>query len=242
MDIRWRIRFFAASAIVSAAFIAGCSSSSDAVLPLFENQASLNQENLSAALPAGQPEPSGSGKDAGSAQAGAPALPGFPENKQVVTSSETGKEPKEKEKEKGKEKGNGSATAFDAKKPALMGLDLSSSRSAVREKFGKPISEYVMEDELDPLSVAEYEGFIVGFDKLQYVAFVEITSKDTDPGLNGLRLGQKGKDAVKALGEPHKHTSTTIVYKGNGTVLKLDLSPKDDTIQSIKLFADRSEN
>jgi hypothetical protein len=237
MDIRWRIRVFAASVIVSAAFIAGCSSSSDAVLPLFENQPNLNQENLSATLPAGQPEPSASGKDAGSADAGAPAPPVYPvNNKQVVTSSETGKEPKEKEK------GNGSATAFDAKKPALMGLDLSASRSAVREKFGKPISEYEMEDALDPLTVAEYDGFIVGFDKLHYVAFVEITSKDTDPGLNGLRLGQKGKDAVKALGEPHNRTSTTIVYKGNGTVLKLDLNPKDDTIQSIKLFADRSEN
>ncbi|RKN85062.1 DUF4309 domain-containing protein [Paenibacillus ginsengarvi] len=142
------------------------------------------------------------------------------------TPSETSKQPSET-----------SESTYDAKKPSLMGLRLSDTKTTVKQKFEAPASEYEMDDDKDPLTVYEYEGFIVGFNRLNGVEFIEVTSKDINPGLNGLYLGQKVKDAETALGKPDTNTNYALHYKANGTVLKLDVDPKTETIQSIKLFA-----
>lgn len=128
--------------------------------------------------------------------------------------------------------------AYDAEKPSLMGIRLTDTQVTVVEKFDQPLYEYEMDDEFAPLTVYEYEGFIVGFNAKERVEFVEITSKDVNPGLGGLRLGQKVKDAEAALGKPDTNTSYALQYKAEGTILKLDIDPKTETIQSIKLFAD----
>ena len=120
---------------------------------------------------------------------------------------------------------------------ALMGLRLSDTRTTVEQKYGKPETEYEMEDEPNPIAVYEYAGFSVGFDVSGTILFVEITSKDTDPGLNGLRLGHSVKSALDALGEPDTRTDYALSYKTGESVLKLDVDPKTGTIQSIKLFA-----
>ncbi|GAA3400772.1 DUF4309 domain-containing protein [Paenibacillus hodogayensis] len=129
---------------------------------------------------------------------------------------------------------------YDVKKPSLMGIRLTDTRKAVVQKFNKPNSEFEMDDETDPIAVYEYDGFIVGFNSADTVEFVEITSKDVNPGLNGLRLGQKVKDAEAALGKPDTNTNYALHYKAGKTVLKLDIDPKSEAIQSIKLFAGRS--
>ena len=120
---------------------------------------------------------------------------------------------------------------------ALMGLRLSDTRTTVEQKYGKPETEYEMEDEPNPIAVYEYAGFSVGFDASGTIVFVEITSKDTDPGLNGLKLGHSVKSALDALGEPDTRTDYALSYNTGESVLKLDVDPKTGTIQSIKLFA-----
>lgn len=126
--------------------------------------------------------------------------------------------------------------AYDAKKPSLMGIRLGDTKQTVKQKYEDPTSEYEMDDDKDPLSVIEYDGFTVGFNKAGTVEFIEITSKDVNPGLNGLRLGQKVKDAETALGKPDTNTNYALHYKSAGAVLKLDIDPKSEAIQSIKLF------
>lgn len=128
--------------------------------------------------------------------------------------------------------------AYTTKKPMLMGIQLSDSMDKVVRKFGKPSSEYTLDDDRDPITIYEYPGFLVSFNKVHSVVCVEIVSQELQSGLNGLKPGQKVKDAEKALGRPDTHTHYALSYKASGTVLKLDLDPKTGTIQSIKLFAD----
>lgn len=129
--------------------------------------------------------------------------------------------------------------SYDFAKPSLMGIRLTDTRTAVVGKFDKPVTEFEMDDGQDPVTVYEYDGFIVGFNADDIVEFVEITSKDVNPGLNGLRLGQQVKDAETALGNPDTNTNYALHYKTDTTVLKLDIDPKTESIQSIKLFANR---
>lgn len=127
---------------------------------------------------------------------------------------------------------------FDPEKPKLMGLSIHDTKDHVLKKFGKPQKEYVMEDDISPISVYEYPVFSVGFDTSGKVQFVDVSSGDVNPGLNGLRLGQKKADAIKALGEPDANTDYVMNYEANGIILKLDIDPKTQVINSIKLFGD----
>ncbi|TNJ65273.1 hypothetical protein FE784_15745 [Paenibacillus hemerocallicola] len=156
--------------------------------------------------------------------------PTVPTDKKVETSSDT-KPPESKT-------GNATIEGYNVKKPSLMGIRLTDTKAAVKQKFDEPVSEFEMDDEKDPLTVFEYEGFAVGFNTAGKVEFIEITSKDVNAGLGGLRLGQKVKDAETALGKPDTNTTYALHYKADGTILKLDIDPKTEAIQSIKLFAD----
>ncbi|MDF2715342.1 MAG: hypothetical protein K0R28_2267 [Paenibacillus sp.] len=156
--------------------------------------------------------------------------PNVPTDKKVETSSDT-KPPESKAD-------NATIEGYNVKKPSLMGIRLTDTKTAVKQKFDEPVTEFEMDDEQDPVSVFEYEGFTVGFNTAGKVEFIEITSKDVNPGLGGLRLGQKVKDAETALGKPDTNTTYALHYKADGTILKLDIDPKTEAIQSIKLFAD----
>lgn len=126
---------------------------------------------------------------------------------------------------------------FRIDKPALVGISLGDKKDAVNKKLGKPADTYTMDDESEPLKVWEYEGFSIGFNGSDYVAFIDIDSEDVDPGLNGVRIGSKSSAAVKALGKPDTNTEVVISYSSKTAVLKLDIDPKLKTVLSIKLFA-----
>ncbi|WP_254365102.1 DUF4309 domain-containing protein [Paenibacillus sp. MZ04-78.2] len=123
-------------------------------------------------------------------------------------------------------------------KPTLLGLTLKTSAAEITEKFGKPKEQFVMEDDTDPITVYDYTDFLVGFDKQKQLHFVDVRSADVNPGLNGLKLGDPVEEVTKALGKPSSNTSFVLTYKATGAVLKLDIDPKSQKVNSIKLFAE----
>lgn len=127
---------------------------------------------------------------------------------------------------------------YDQAKPTLLGLTLKSSPDTVTSKYGKAKEQFKMEDEEDPITVYDYTDFLVGFNKQEQLQFIDIRSSDINPGLNGLKLGQTTADVFKALGKPDSNTSYVLTYKSKGAVLKLDIDPKSDKVNSIKLFAE----
>ncbi|MFD0695886.1 DUF4309 domain-containing protein [Paenibacillus sp. GCM10027628] len=129
--------------------------------------------------------------------------------------------------------------AYQQEKPTLMGLKLGSSKNDVLNRFGKAKKQFVMdEDNDDAINVYDYTDFSVGFNKQDTLEFVDVHSVDIDPGLSGLKLGQKAQDAITILGKPDTNTTYVLSYKAQGTILKIDIDPKESTIQSIKLFSD----
>lgn len=127
--------------------------------------------------------------------------------------------------------------AYQQEKPTLMGLKLGTSKNVVLDRFGKAKKQFVMEE--DHIQVYDFTDFSVGFNAKDALEFVDVHSTEIDPGLNGLRLGQKVQDAITTLGKPDTNTTYVLSYKSQGTLLKLDIDPNEGTIQSIKLFADR---
>ncbi len=93
-----------------------------------------------------------------------------------------------------------------------------------------------MEEQKETSYVSEYKGFWVGFDTKNKVKFVEIFDSEVKTDLNGLKIGQPGEDAIKALGKPSNHNTYTLGYKADGAFLKLDLDPQNNEVTSIKLF------
>lgn len=130
--------------------------------------------------------------------------------------------------------------SYTSQKPVLMGVALADDPGKVEKLHGKPKDQFVMDDESGSLTVYDYEGFAVGFNAKSQVEFVDVTSPDVDPGLNGFKLGQTVDEAVHALGKADSSTEYVLSFKTKTTVLKLDVDPKTKTVQSIKLFA-RSE-
>ncbi|WP_274363624.1 hypothetical protein [Paenibacillus thermotolerans] len=128
---------------------------------------------------------------------------------------------------------------FDVKHPTLMGLDMRSTLEAVKTRFGEPVDTYALPDESEKASVYAYPGFSVGISD-GHVLFVEVSTTAINPGLNGLRVGGTADDAVAAIGEPTTRSEYVLTYKNNGVVLKFDIDPKNDTIQSIKLFPEET--
>jgi len=129
--------------------------------------------------------------------------------------------------------------AFDPSNPSLLGLHVNDSIQKLLDRFDEPAKEYTLDDEDDPMTVYDYETFTVGFTKSQKLEFVTIQSDKVDPGLNGIRLGSTAAEVTKALGEPDTNTTYVISYKSKNAILKIDVDPKTEKIQSIKLFANR---
>jgi hypothetical protein len=128
--------------------------------------------------------------------------------------------------------------AYKLEKPTLMGLKLGADKDSVLSRFSKAKDQFVMDEDGDPITVYEFQDFSIGFNKQNQLVFVNVNTPDIDPGLRGLRLGGKSGDAISALGKPDTNTTYVFAYKAQGTMLKLDIDPITDTIQSIKLFAD----
>lgn len=126
---------------------------------------------------------------------------------------------------------------YNQEKPTLLGLTLKASTDAVTRKYGKPKTQFVMEDDSDPITVYDYTDFLVGFTQQNQLQFIDVRSGDINPGLNGLKLGQSTADVFKTLGKPDSNTSFVLTYKSKGALLKLDIDPKSDKVNSIKLFA-----
>lgn len=126
---------------------------------------------------------------------------------------------------------------YTQEKPTLLGLALKTKADDIVGQFGKPADQFLMEEE-EPITVYDYTDFLVGFNSAKELQFIDVRSKDVDPGLNGLKLGDKVADAVKALGQPDTNTSYVIAYESEGALLKLDVDPKTQVINSIKLFAE----
>ncbi|MEI7028100.1 hypothetical protein [Paenibacillus sp. y28] len=125
---------------------------------------------------------------------------------------------------------------FNENEPSLLGLKMKATKADVSSLYGEPVKQFVMEDEQDPITVYDYKSFSVGFSQKGELQFIDISTDTVNPGLNGLRVGMKSKDAIQALGNPNSNTSFVLTYKSKGAVLKLDIDPKEDSIRSIKLF------
>ncbi|OCT12126.1 hypothetical protein A8709_30195 [Paenibacillus pectinilyticus] len=125
--------------------------------------------------------------------------------------------------------------AYQQEKPTLMGLKLGTAKATVLERFGKVKNQFTMDE--DNIEVYDFNDFSVGFNSKGTLEFVDVHSIDIDPGLHGLRLGQNVQDAINILGKPDSKSAYVLAYKAQGTLLKLDIDPNDNTIQSIKLFA-----
>ncbi|WNR43077.1 DUF4309 domain-containing protein [Paenibacillus roseipurpureus] len=124
--------------------------------------------------------------------------------------------------------------AYQQEKPTLMGLKLGTAKDTVLERFGKAKHQFTMEE--DNIEVFDFTDFSVGFNPKGTLEFVDVHSVDIDPGLHGLRLGQSVQEALHILGKPDTNSTYVLAYKAQGTLLKLDIDPHDNKIQSIKLF------
>ncbi|NEW08654.1 DUF4309 domain-containing protein [Paenibacillus sp. SYP-B3998] len=128
---------------------------------------------------------------------------------------------------------------YKQENPTLMGLKLGAAKTTVLDSFGKAKKQFVMDEDEDAIQVYDYSDFSVGFNKKDQLEFVDVHSVDIDPGLRGLKLGQNMQDVITILGKPDANTTYVLSYKSQNTILKIDIDPKESTIQSIKLFADR---
>lgn len=126
---------------------------------------------------------------------------------------------------------------FDNANLTLFGISIGDSVRSVTEKFGNPLSSFYIDDDIDQITVFKYDFSSIGFNRLDQVEFIDVTSDRHDPGLNGLRLGDSPSDAVRLLGEPDVNTEYVLNYVSESAILKMDVDPVLDKIISIKLFA-----
>ncbi|MGG1596530.1 DUF4309 domain-containing protein [Paenibacillus naphthalenovorans] len=122
--------------------------------------------------------------------------------------------------------------------PTLLGFTLKTSAEEVVSRIGKPREQFVMVDDTDPITVYDYTDFLMGFNQKNELLFIDVRSADINPGLGGLKLGDPVANVTKALGKPDVNTTYVLSYKANGAMLKLDIDPKTQTVNSIKLFAE----
>jgi len=130
----------------------------------------------------------------------------------------------------------GPVTSYSPEKPALMSLTLSDTVDEVTKRYGKPTRQYVQNEEGESLIVYHYAQFAVGFAESRKIRFIEINPAAIDPGLHGLRLGASHTACLDALGDPDTDSGYVLTYRTESTILKLDMDPESDTLQSVKLF------
>lgn len=222
--------------LVAALILAGCEDR--AAAPISQNSnvvhdpvpdVAIIDEAEEVPLPSESPLSSPAAKPSGGQQAA--QVSSNIDHKDAKAAAET---PKQSSKPKVLEK-----DAYQQQKPTLMGLQIGTYKNTVLDRFGEAANKFVMDEDADAITVYEYVDFSVGFNKANELAFVDVHTDDIDPGLGGLRLGYKSEDAVRILGKPDSNTTYVLSYKAQGTVLRLDIDPKDDTIQSIKLFSNK---
>lgn len=126
---------------------------------------------------------------------------------------------------------------YNPARPMLMGLAIGQPKDLIVEKYGIPLEQYIMEDPSDPITVYEYDGFLIGYNKLKLIQFIDVSAREVDPGLNGVRLQDSLENAVKALGNPDTRTPYVLNYYSSDAILKFDIDPLTNTITSIKLFS-----
>ncbi|MEX1028635.1 MAG: DUF4309 domain-containing protein [Paenibacillaceae bacterium] len=127
---------------------------------------------------------------------------------------------------------------YDVSNPTLMGFTMNATTDQVLERFGKPLSESIMNDGSDPLQIYEYPGFIIGFNSANQIVFIEVNSSEVNPGLNDLHIGQTVEEARHSLGTPDSLNEYVMIYSSNHLIMKLDIDPNSNIIRSIKLFAE----
>jgi hypothetical protein len=125
---------------------------------------------------------------------------------------------------------------YNQSKPTLIGLTLNTTIEKVVLSYGKPKEQFVMDEEHDPITVYDYTDFLIGFNRQNLLKFIDIRSADINPGLNGLKLGQSTSSVYEALGKPDSNTAFVFQYNSTGAILKLDIDPQTDKVNSIKLF------
>lgn len=119
----------------------------------------------------------------------------------------------------------------------LMGIKIGDSINQLLQLHGDAKQQYTIDDENNPITVYVYDGFEVGVNASQTIEYVDVYSPEVDPGLNGLHIHQTVDDAVQALGSPDTNTQFVLNYFYDNLVLKMDIDPVNNNINSIKLFA-----
>jgi hypothetical protein len=124
---------------------------------------------------------------------------------------------------------------YDPQHPTLMGLNLQSTAEAVKARFGEPASIFNLPDDGDSVTVYAYPGFAVGIND-GLVLFVEVSSRTINPGLNGFRVGGQASEVISSIGKPTSNSSYVLTYSVDDVIIKFDVDPQTEKIQSIKLF------
>lgn len=130
---------------------------------------------------------------------------------------------------------------FDRNVLQLKGITLENVASDVTSLWGEPVSKMVMDD-YDPVEVMEYDGFSVGCDHRGQVIFVEVSSPDISSGIAGVQVGKQESVAQQVLGAPDQDSGYVWRYTTDHASLRLDLDPKTNIIQSIKLLPYKKQN
>lgn len=127
---------------------------------------------------------------------------------------------------------------FDHSNPTLMGFTVNDTMDQVIKQFGNPLNKSMMNDDSEILQIYDYPGFIIGFNSLDKIVFIEVNSSEVNPGLNDFHIGQTVADARVRLGAPDSLNEYVMIYSSNQIIMKLDIDPKSNKIQSIKLFSE----
>lgn len=156
------------------------------------------------------------------------------------TSSDTGAETSTVRKEKDTKasvKTESEDPAWNPDQPMLKGVSIGNDHSAITKRFGAPLDSYKLDEESEPITVLEYDGFAIGINPYQSVQYVEVFGKSISAGLSGLQVGDNPELALRTLGKPAKQTAYLLTYETKNALLKLDLDPVHNEIVSIKLLA-----
>lgn len=125
---------------------------------------------------------------------------------------------------------------FDRTRPQLKGIALTSNDDEIKELWGEPADHYVMDD-TDPIDVYQYDGFSFGCKQDGSIIFIEVSGEDTSTGIQGLTIGDSNDTASKVLGRPDHDTDYVWSYELKNCLLRLDMDPKTNKIQAVKLFS-----
>jgi hypothetical protein len=117
----------------------------------------------------------------------------------------------------------------------LLGISLGEKRSEIVDRIGQANDIYETDSE-EVTQIQEYSGFSIGYSPDGKVSWVSVISEEIDPRLNGIRIGSTRDQLIEGWGKPNQENEYQIRYEKKNTVLKLDIDPSSQTIQSISLY------